>query len=94
MSDQPVESIFDQDPHAAKALALSVMIINATIQMVKYLKVAYPKKRVFRKIDRRPLKRIMRNRAKIAMLVSAPMSAMQVANISSQPIEKFEKGRI
>lgn len=88
------ETIFDRDPHAAKALALSETIINTAVAMVRYLKLVYPKKRIFRKIDRRPLKRIIRNRAKMAMLMTGPMSATQVAMIVSQPVPKFPPGRL
>lgn len=86
------ETIFDRDPLAAKALALSEVIINSALLMVKNLKIAYPKKRAFRKIDRRPLKRIIRNRAKVALLMTGPMGAMQVAMIASQPVPKFPSG--
>lgn len=77
---------------AQKAYAIINSIMSTATAVRKFAHVAYPPKRAFRKIDRRPLKRMNKNRARLQMLMALPMGAMQVAMIASQPVRKFPSG--
>lgn len=76
-----------------KLYTIAVTIADMAIAMVRNLKVAYPKKRVFRKIDRSPLKRIKKNQARLGLMMGGQMAAMHVSKIAAQPTGIFPSGR-
>jgi hypothetical protein len=73
-----------------------IAIINSTINTSKAVaplfKEAFPKRRLFGKIDRRPLKRIKKKRALVLLMIQTAMGAAQIATIQAQPIRKFASG--
>lgn len=79
-------------------LEKKIAIINSTIDMATVIltlsKEAFPKRRLFGKIDRRPLKRIKKKRARIALILAMVMGASQISIISSQPVRKFPSGAV
>ena len=79
-------------------LEKKIAIMNTTLDTAKVVmalsKEAFPKRRLFGKIDRRPLKRIKKRRAMALLVMSAAMGAAQIANIASQPIPKFPSGAV
>lgn len=81
-------------PKAEKAIA----IMNTTLDTAKIVmalsKEAFPKRRLFGKIDRRPLKRIKKKRAMALLMMSIAMGAAQIAVIASQPVPKFPNGSV
>lgn len=74
----------------------AIAIMNTTMDTAKTVmalsKEAFPKRRLFGKIDRRPLKRIKRKRARALLMFSVAMGAAQIAILASQPIPKFPGG--
>lgn len=73
-----------------------IAIMNTTLDTAKSVialsKEAFPKRRLFGKIDRRPLKRIKKARARALLMFSVAMGAAQIAAIASQTIPKFPSG--
>lgn len=77
---------------AEKAIAIAGATVDTAKAIMMHSKDAFPKRRLFGKIDRRPLKRIKKKRALALLMLSAAMGAAQIATISAQPIPKFPDG--
>lgn len=77
------------NPKSEKAIAIMNTTLDTAKSVMALSKEAFPKRRLFGKIDRRPLKRIKKKRALALLMFSAAMGAAQIAIIASQPIPKF-----
>jgi hypothetical protein len=75
-----------------KMLSLAACIVDTASTIIRSAKDTYPPKRAFGKIDRRPLKRLNKQRARLRLIIAAPMGALQVAMIASQPTPRFPTG--
>lgn len=73
-----------------KRLSVIDIVLNTANQIIKQSKIAYPKKRIFPTIDRRPKKRIDRSRAKTELMITTQLGAAQIQIILSQPTPKFK----
>jgi hypothetical protein len=80
------------NPKTQKAIAIMNTTLNTAKTVMALSKEAFPKRRLFGKIDRRPLKRIKKKRAMAMLMMSVAMGASQIAIIASQPIPKFPSG--
>jgi hypothetical protein len=76
----------------AKAQAIVNEIMNCAAIIVKNAPIAFPPKRLFRKKGKRPLKRLQRQKALIALGLAPEMTRMQLAMIMAQPIPKYPPG--
>jgi len=81
-----------------KIAAIINVTNNTKAQINGLIKIAYPKKRAFKKIDRRPIKRRKKHLAIIMMQVTAAMYEVQLMKIAMMPIPypepPFKKGGI
>jgi hypothetical protein len=76
----------------AKAEAIVNEVMNCAAIIVKNAPIAFPPKRLFRKKGKRPLKRLQRQKALIALGLAPVMTTMQLAMIMAQPIQKYPPG--
>lgn len=82
----------ESKPIDEKKEAIRSHVVEIATRIIKLSKIAFPPKRAFRKIDRRPLKRIKRQRAKADMLLLPFMMRVRAHIISATPIPKFPLG--
>jgi hypothetical protein len=67
--------------------------LTAHVQEITALsKVAYPRKRLFAKKNRSPLRRINKHRAKMGMAMNVYFGWINLHRILTAPIPKFPKG--
>ena len=76
----------------AKAIAEEIKSMAEAI--AKNTRIAFPPKRLFRKKGKRPLKRLKRQRAMVAMGILPAMARMRMLMIISQPIPNYTPGGI
>ena len=76
----------------AKALANEIMEMADFV--AKNMRIAFPPKRLFRKKGKRPLKRLKRQRAMLALGLAPGMTRMRMLMIMSQPIPNYVPGGI
>lgn len=71
------------------------IISNTNRIIAEQIRIAYPPKRAFRKIDRTPGKRIKRNQAKMMLPIIAAIGGFELLKVQSQPIPKspFPSGK-
>lgn len=77
-----------------KAKAIANEIVQLADIITRNAPIAFPPKRLFRKKGKRPLKRLKRQRALIAMGLAPDMARMQIAMILAQPIPNFVPGGV
>lgn len=77
-----------------KIIAIINCIQDCRLQLNKLAKAAYPKKFIFRKIERRPIKRISKLRATSMMMIVCIITVFEILKIINQPEPKFLKGAI
>jgi hypothetical protein len=82
------------NPKTEKAIAIMNTTLDTTKVIMSLSREAFPKRRLFGKIDRRPLKRIKKRRAMAMLMFSVAMGASQIAIIASQPVPKFPRGAV
>lgn len=75
-----------------KQQAIVDEVMNLAQFIVHNMHCAFPKKRIFRKKDRRPLRRIKMKRAMLAMGIAPAIARNRILMIASQPISKFPPG--
>lgn len=75
-----------------KKLAIASEVIQTAKSMNALAQSAFPKKRAFRKKDRRPLKRLQKKRAEAAFYFGPLFLRNRIAIIASQPFPKYPKG--
>ena len=102
MNIQQIQSILTEikdkakesgNPKTIKAAAIAEVIINSAAAVVRIVKSDYPPKRAFKlKIDRRPIKRILKAQLKSNMMLANYMNVMQIRRIIEQPTPTFQKG--
>jgi hypothetical protein len=76
----------------AKAIAEEIKSMAEAI--AKNTRIAFPPKRLFRKKGKRPLKRLKRQRAMVAMGILPAMARMRMLAILAQPIPNYVPGGI
>lgn len=77
-----------------RAKALASEIIQLADIVTKNMRIAFPPKRLFRKKGKRPLKRLKRQRAMLALGMAPGMTRMRMLMIMSQPIPNYVPGGI
>jgi hypothetical protein len=77
-----------------KLIAIVECAQNMRKQIHKLSSIAYPKKAIFMKVDRRPIKRIKKQSARVMIPITIAVSVMQLFKIIMQPIPRFPKGGI
>lgn len=77
-----------------RAKALAEEIVQMAEAIAKNARIAFPPKRLFRKKGKRPLKRLKRQRAMLAMGMLPAMARMRMLTIISQPIPNYVPGGI
>jgi hypothetical protein len=88
--DNSVNETIKHKLERAKAIANEIASLAEVI--ANNSAIAFPPKRLFRKKGKRPLNRLKRQRALIAMGFAPAMARMQLNIIMAQPIPKFEHG--
>jgi len=83
-----MNNIHEMQARFQRATALAEMICVSAQCVIGNLKIAYPKKRIFLKIDRRPLKRIQKAKAKMNSILGPIITASQIQMELSKPIPK------
>jgi hypothetical protein len=77
-----------------RAKAIAEEIIHIAEAIAKNTRIAFPPKHLFRKKGKRPLKRLKRQRAMLAMGMLPAMARMRMLTIISQPIPNYVPGGV
>lgn len=77
-----------------KAKAIAEEIKSMAEFIAKQTAIAFPPKRLFRKKGKRPLKRLKRQRAMLALGMAPGIARMRLMMIIAQPIPKFPPGGV
>ena len=73
-----------------KQLAVVSAVIDMAVAMTKAAKEAYPRKRIFRPVDRTPGKRYKKNKARLKLISASWLGMAQVHRIISTPVPRKE----
>jgi hypothetical protein len=77
-----------------RAKAIAEEIIQMAEAIAKHTRIAFPPKRLFRKKGKRPLKRLKRQRAMLAMGMLPAVARMRMLTILAQPIPNYVPGGV
>ena len=78
----------------AKAKAIADEIKNIAAIVAKNVRIAFPPKRLFRKKGKRPLKRLKRQKAMLALAVTPQMARARIMMLAAQPIPNYVPGGV
>lgn len=77
-------------PRQQKAIAIMRATMSAMSRIHLMAPIAFPPKRIFRKKERRPLKRIAKRQAKLSMVFEPYIAASHIMKAMSTPV--YQKG--